>query len=639
MAETNDATRQKMEFQAEVQQLLHLVVHSLYSNKEIFLRELISNASDACDKLRFEAAQQPELFEGDGELKIWVDYDRTARTVTIRDNGIGMSREEAVTHLGTIAKSGTREFLQKLGAGGQADARLIGQFGVGFYSAFIVADRVTVRSRRAGSPPSAGVLWECAMTGESAGTFEVVGIERPERGTEVVLHLREGEDEFLSGVRLRELIRKYSDHILWPILMRKERWDEDRAELVKEEEWEQVNRASALWARAKQEIAEEEYVEFYKHVAHDFEAPLSWVHAKVEGRHEYTLLLYLPQRAPFDLFERTPRHGLKLYVRRVFVLEDAERLLPRYLRFVRGVVDAADLPLNVSREMLQDSREIEAIRAGVTKRVLGLLEQLAKNEPEKYARFWREFGRVLKEGIIEDPANRERIAGLLRFASTHSDSPEETVSLDDYLGRMKPGQERIYYLTAESFAAARHSPHLEAFRKKGVEVLLLTDRIDEWWVAYLPEYKGKPLASVAKGEMDAALLSEEEKKAREEADERLKPLLERLQTALGERVKAVRVSSRLTEAPACLVVEEHEPGMQLARLLRELGQEVPAHKPILELNPTHPVIARLQAASDEAFADWALLLYEEALLAEGGKLEDPAAFVQRMNRLLLTPTA
>lgn len=636
MAETNGATRQKMEFQAEVQQLLHLVVHSLYSNKEIFLRELVSNASDACDKLRFEVAQHPELFEGDGELKIWIDYDRDARTVTIRDNGIGMSREEAVAHLGTIAKSGTREFLQRLGAEGQADARLIGQFGVGFYSAFIVADRVTVRSRRAGLPASAGVLWECAMTGDAAGTFEVAEIERPERGTEVVLHLREGEDEFLSGVRLRELIRKYSDHILWPILMRKERWDEGRGELVKEEEWEQVNRASALWARPKQEIAEEEYVEFYKHVAHDFEAPLSWVHAKVEGRHEYTMLLYLPQRAPFDLFERTPRHGLKLYVRRVFVLEDAERLLPRYLRFVRGVVDAADLPLNVSREMLQDSREIEAIRAGVTKRVLGLLEQLAKNEPEKYARFWREFGRVLKEGIIEDPANRERIAALLRFASTHSDSPEETVSLDDYLERMKPGQERIYYLTAESFAAARHSPHLEAFRKKGVEVLLLTDRIDEWWVAYLPEYKGKPLASVAKGEMDAALLSEEEKKAREEADERLKPLLERLQAALGERVKAVRVSSRLTEAPACLVVEEHEPGMQLARLLRELGQDAPAHKPILELNPTHPVIAKLQAASDEDFAEWALLLYEEALLAEGGKLEDPAAFVQRMNRLLLT---
>ncbi|MBI5781091.1 MAG: molecular chaperone HtpG [Rhodocyclales bacterium] len=636
MAETNGAARQKMAFQAEVQQLLHLVVHSLYSNKEIFLRELVSNASDACDKLRFEAAQHPELFEGDGELKICIDYDRDARTVTIRDNGIGMSREEAVAHLGTIAKSGTREFLQRLGAEGQADARLIGQFGVGFYSAFIVADRVTVRSRRAGLPPSAGVLWECAMTGDAAGAFEVAEIERPERGTEVVLHLREGEDEFLSGVRLRELIRQYSDHILWPILMRKERWDESRGELVKEEEWEQVNRASALWARPKQEISEEEYVEFYKHVAHDFEAPLAWVHAKVEGRHEYTMLLYLPQRAPFDLFERTPRHGLKLYVRRVFVLEDAERLLPRYLRFVRGVVDAADLPLNVSREMLQDSREIEAIRAGVTKRVLGLLEQLAKNEPEKYARFWREFGRVLKEGIIEDPANRERIAALLRFASTHSDSPEETVALDDYLARMKPGQERIYYLTAESFAAARHSPHLEAFRSKGVEVLLLTDRIDEWWVAYLPEYQGKPLASVAKGEMDAALLSEDEKKAREKADEQLKPLLERLQATLGERVKAVRVSSRLTEAPACLVVEEHEPGMQLARLLRELGQEVPAHKPILELNPAHPVIARLQTASDDAFADWALLLYEEALLAEGGKLEDPAAFVQRMNRLLLT---
>jgi molecular chaperone HtpG len=623
------ATKETLGFQAEVKQLLHLMIHSLYSNREIFLRELISNASDACDKLRFEALHNAGLFESDPDLKIKVSYDRAARTLTVTDNGIGMSREEAVNHLGTIAKSGTREFFSQLTGDQQKDARLIGQFGVGFYSSFIVADRVTVLSRRAGLAADQGVRWES----DGSGEFTVETIERPARGTEIVLHLKEGQDEFLSGWRLREIVRKYSDHIVQPIFMKKEEWKDGKQVLTDEEE--RVNQASALWARPKSEISDEQYQEFYKHVAHDFEAPLAWLHARVEGRQDYTQLLYIPAHAPFDLWDRQQRHGVKLYVRRVFVMDDAEQLLPVYLRFVRGVVDSDDLPLNVSREILQESKDIEAIRAGCTKKVLGLLEDLAENQKEKYAAFWKEFGRVLKEGVGEDPANREKIAGLLRFASTHADTEEQSVSLADYIGRMKEGQQKIYYVTADSFTTAKHSPHLEIFRKKGIEVLLLFERVDEWMLGFLTEYRGKPLQSVAKGDLDLGKLEDEaEKKAQEEQAGAFKDLVEKIKASLGERVKEVRLTHRLTDSPACLVADEHDLGGNLARILKAAGQKVPSSKPILEINPEHPLVQRLKR-EEKRFDDWSAVLFDQALLAEGGQLEDPAAFVKRVNALML----
>ena len=623
------AGRETRGFQAEVKQLLHLMIHSLYSNREIFLRELISNASDACDKLRFEALSDAGLIDSDAALAIRIDYDREARTLTVADNGVGMSREEAVTHLGTIAKSGTREFFSQLTGDQQKDAHLIGQFGVGFYSSFIVADKVSVLTRRAGRPAAEGVRWES----DGSGEFTVETVEKAARGTEITLHLREGQDDLLDGTRLRAIIRRYSDHIVQPILMPKEEWKDGKQEKVEGDET--VNQASALWARAKGDIKDEEYKEFYKHVGHDFEPPLAWVHARVEGRQEYTQLLYIPSRAPFDLWDRNARHGVKLYVRRVFIMDDAEQLLPAYLRFVRGVVDSSDLPLNVSREILQESKDIEAIRAGCSKKVLGLLEGLVENEKEKYAQFWKAFGRVLKEGIGEDFANKERIAGLLRFASTHADTPDETVGLADYLARAKEGQEAIYYVTAETFNAAKNSPHLEVFRKKGIEVLLLSDRVDEWVVSHLAEFGGKPLESVARGGLDLGSLEDaDEKKAVEQDATALKGLVERIKASLGGRVKDVRVTHRLTESPACLVADEHDVSANLARLLKAAGQGAPASTPILEINPKHPVVQRLK--DEEAkFDDWASVLFDQALLAEGGQLDDPAAFVRRINGLML----
>ncbi|MFT3736865.1 MAG: molecular chaperone HtpG [Rhodocyclaceae bacterium] len=626
---------EKRGFQAEVKQLLHLMIHSLYSNREIFLRELVSNASDACDKLRFEALDNGALFENDAELKIRISFDKASRTVTISDNGIGMNRDEAIAHLGTIAKSGTKEFFSKLSGDRQADANLIGQFGVGFYSAFIVADKVTVLTRRAGDAADAGVKWECSMAGDEAGEYSVAQYTKAIRGTDIILHLREGEDDLLSGWKLRSIIRKYSDHIVQPIVMQKEEWDQEKAENVLKDEDETVNQANALWTRSKNDISEDDYKAFYKHVSHDYEDPVAWSHAKVEGRHEYTQLLYVPKRAPFDLWDRNPRQGLKLYVRRVFIMDDAEKLLPHYLRFVRGVVDSADLPLNVSREILQESKDVDTIRGGCTKKVLGLLEDLAENRKEDYAAFWTEFGRVLKEGLGEDNANKDKIAGLLRFASTNLDSPEESVSLKDYIGRMKEGQEKIYYVTAESFNAAKNSPHLEVFRKKGIEVLLLSDRIDEWAIGYLVEFEGKQIVSVAKGDLDLGSLEDEaDKKKVEEQAEECKPLLEKVKASLGDKVKEVRVTSRLTDSPACLVVNEHEMGANLARLLKAAGQNVPTSAPILEINPEHPVVTRMKG-EEAKFDDWAAVLFDQALLAEGGTLDDPATFIKRMNQLML----
>ncbi|WP_269495526.1 molecular chaperone HtpG [Castellaniella sp. S9] len=627
-----ETTPETLGFQAEVKQLLHLMIHSLYSNKEIFLRELVSNASDACDKLRFEAIDHPDLLAGDTELRIRVTFDKDARTLTIADNGVGLSRDEAVANLGTIARSGTREFFSQLTGDKQKDAQLIGQFGVGFYSAFIVAEKVSVRSRRAGLPAAEGVLWES----DGQGEFSVSAVEQAERGTTVTLTLRADEDEFLSGWKLREILRRYSDHISLPIQMRKEEWDAEKSEQVVTDEWETVNQANALWTRAKADITDEQYREFYKHVAHDFEDPLAWTHNRVEGRSEYTQLLYIPKRAPFDLWDRDARRGVKLYVKRVFIMDDAEQLLPAYLRFVRGVVDSADLPLNVSREILQESRDVRAIREGSAKRILGLLEDMAKDKPDEYAEFWTQFGQVLKEGVGEDAANKDRIAGLLRFASTQSDSPLQAVSLADYVGRMKDGQDKIYYLTADSYAAAAHSPHLEVFRRKGLEVLLLSDRVDEWMLSYLREFDGKALASVAKGGLDLdALADDEEKKQQAEAAEAFKPTIERLKTALGERVKDVRVTARLVDSPACVVVDEHELSPHLLRMLKAAGQDAPEVKPILEVNPGHPLVKRLEAQPDAAFGDWAELLLDQAMLAEGAALKDPAAFVKRMNALLL----
>ena len=633
------AAAQTLNFQAEVKQLLHLMIHSLYSNREIFLRELVSNASDACDKLRFEALENGGLFEDDAELKIRVAYDKAARTLTVSDNGIGMSRAEVVTNLGTIAKSGTKEFFGKLTGDQKKDAHLIGQFGVGFYSAFIVADKVTVRTRRAGLAAAEGVQWECSMTGDTAGEYTVEPIEKAARGTEITLHLREDQDDLLASWKLRSIIQKYSDHILQPIVMKKEQWDDEKKEQVVTDEDETVNKANALWARAKADITDEEYTEFYKHVGHDYEEPLAWTHSKVEGRHEYTQLLYVPGHAPFDLWDRNARHGVKLYVRRVFIMDDAEKLMPLYLRFVRGIVDSNDLPLNVSREILQESKDIDTLRAGCTKKVLGLLEDLAENQKDKYATFWKEFGKVLKEGVGEDFANKEKIAGLLRFASTLADTADETVSLADYIGRMKEGQDKIYYVTADSFNAARNSPHLEIFRKKGIEVLLLSDRVDEWVVGNLTEFDGKPLASVAKGGLDLGKLEDEaEKAAVEKETGELKDLLDKMKTSLGDKVKEVRVTHRLTDSPACLVADEHEMGMNLARLMKAAGQNMPISRPILEINPTHPVVLRLKY-EDKQFEDWAAVLFDQALLAEGGTLDDPASFVKRINQLMLAMNA
>ncbi|HKB60146.1 MAG TPA: molecular chaperone HtpG [Gallionellaceae bacterium] len=625
----NTANRETMGFQTEVKQLLQLMIHSLYSNREIFLRELVSNASDACDKLRFEALHNDSLFEDDSDLKIRIAYDKTARTLTIADNGIGMNRDEVIANLGTIAKSGTREFFSKLSGDQQKDANLIGQFGVGFYSAFIVADKVSVITRRAGEKADQGVRWES----EGAGEFTIEMTDKPARGTEITLHLREGQDDLLDGYKLRDIIRKYSNHIVQPILMKKEEWKEGKNEITDEDET--VNQASALWARPKSEISEEQYREFYKHVGHDFQDPLAWTHARVEGRQEYTQLLYIPSRAPFDLWDRNARHGIKLYVRRVFIMDDAEQLMPLYLRFVRGVVDSADLPLNVSREILQESKDIEAIRKGCASKVLGLLDDMAKNDAEKYATFWAEFGQVLKEGVGEDFANKDKIAGLLRFASTQADTAEQTVSLADYIGRMKEGQEKIYYVTADTFNAARNSPHLEVFRKKGIEVMLLSDRVDEWVVGYLTEFEGKELVSVAKGGLDLGKLEDEaEKQEQEKEADEFKDLTGKIKDSLGERVKEVRVTHRLTDSPACLVADENDLSANLARMLKAAGQTAPNSMPILEINPKHPVVLRLKYEVAR-FDDWAAVLFDQALLAEGGQLDDPASFVKRMNQLML----
>ena len=613
-------------FQAEVQQILHLVTHSLYSNKEIFLRELVSNASDACDKLRFEALDNAALYEDAPTLEVRVFFDAEAKTLTIRDNGIGMSADEAIAHLGTIAKSGTREFMSRLEGDQKKDANLIGQFGVGFYSGFIVADRMTVESRRAGLSAEQGVRWSSTGTGD----FEVETINKAGRGTDVTLHLREDEAEFLSTWKLKSIISKYSDHISLPILMKKEEWDAEAKKQVVKDEWETVNKAAALWARSKSEVTDAGYQEFYKQISYDSEAPLAYTHNRVEGRTEYTQLLYVPAKAPFDLWNRDKRGGVKLYVKRVFIMDDAEALMPVYLRFVKGVIDSADLPLNVSRELLQESRDVKAIREGSTKRVLSMLEDVAENQKDKYAEFWKQFGAVLKEGVGEDFANQERLAKLLRFASTQAD---DGVSFTDYVGRMKEGQEAIYYITADTLAAAKGSPQLEVFKKKGIEVLLLTDRVDEWMLSHLYEFDGKPLQSVAKGSFDLGKLQdEEEKKQAEAAAESFKPVLEKLQAALKDRAKDVRASTRLVDSPACLVVEDGAMSGHLARMLKQAGQSAPETKPILEVNPGHALVKKLE--SDAQFDDLAHVLFDQAVLAEGGQLEDPAAHVQRMTRLL-----
>jgi len=629
---TTDTTpgKETLGFATEVRQLLHLMIHSLYGNREIFLRELVSNGSDACDRLRFAALDQPDLYDGDGELAIDVDWDEAAGTVTVRDNGVGMSREEVIANIGTIAKSGTREFASALSGNAANDARLIGQFGVGFYSAFLVADRVTLLTRRAGAPAAEGVRWE--STGEGEYTIEPEDLGR--RGTTVTLHLREGMQEFAARARLAAIVRKYSDHIAMPIRMRRERWDEVAKRMVATDEVETVNAASALWTRPKAEITDDQYAEFYKHVAHDFEGPLAHVHAKVEGRTEYTQLLFVPRRAPFDLWDRDHRRGLKLFVRRVFIMDEAQALLPAYLRFVRGVVDADDLPLNVSREILQASRDVDVIRAGCTKRILDLLDDLAGKEKDRYATFWSTFGTVLKEGLVEDAGNRERIAGLARFASTHTGAATQDVALADYVARMKPGQDAIWYVTADTHAAASGSPHLEVFRRKGVEVLLLSDRVDEWVVGALDAFGGKPLKSVARGTLDESLADDEGKAQREEAAQQAAPLLAKLREALVDRVSDVRASTRLVDSPACLVVGEGEASAHMERILRAAGHDAPAGQPVLEVNPGHPLVRRL-AADDPRIADWARLLHDQALLAEGAPLADPAAFVRSMNALMV----
>ncbi|WP_300627257.1 molecular chaperone HtpG [Pseudomonas sp.] len=627
-----ETQKETLGFQTEVKQLLHLMIHSLYSNKEIFLRELISNASDAVDKLRFEALSKPELLEGGAELKIRVSYDKDAKTVTLEDNGIGMSREDAITHLGTIAKSGTADFMKNLSGDQKKDSHLIGQFGVGFYSAFIVADKVEVFSRRAGLDASEGVHW--ASKGE--GEFEIATLDKPDRGTRIVLHLKDGEDEFADGWRLRNIIKKYSDHIALPIELPKEQAAAEGEEKPAEE-WETVNRASALWTRPRTEIKDEEYQEFYKHIGHDYENPLSWSHNKVEGKLEYSSLLYVPARAPFDLYQREAPKGLKLYVQRVFVMDQAESFLPLYLRFIKGVVDSNDLSLNVSREILQKDPIIDSMKSALTKRVLDMLEKLAKNEPEKYKGFWKNFGQVIKEGPAEDFANKEKIAGLLRFASTQGEDGEQVVSLADYLARAKEGQDKIYYLTGETYAQVKNSPHLEVFRKKGIEVLLLTDRIDEWLMSYLTEFDGKSFVDVARGDLDLGNLdSEEDKKAAEEVAKSKEGLVERIKASLGDAVSEVRVSHRLTDSPAILAIGEQDLGMQMRQILEASGQKVPDSKPIFEFNPAHPLIEKLDGEqSEERFGDLSHILFDQAALAAGDSLKDPAAYVRRLNKLLV----
>ena len=636
MTETQtEPSTETRRFETEVSQLLQLMIHSLYSNREIFLRELISNGADACDKLRFEALAQPDAIPQPAELVIDVEVDAEARTVTVRDNGIGMSRDEVVEHIGTIARSGTKAFLEKLTGDQKKDSQLIGQFGVGFYSSFIVADHVRLETRRAGSEQDAGTRWESRGDGE----YTIAPCERTEAGTEITLTLKEDAGEFLEPVRLRHIIGRYSDHVAFPIRMRKQ--DEEGNST---DDWETVNRASALWTRSKSEISDEEYREFYKHVAHDFEDPAAWTHNHVEGRQEYTTLFYIPKRAPFDLWDRDARHGVKLYVKRVFIMDDADKLLPNYLRFVRGVVDSADLPLNVSREILQDNRLVDSIRSGSVKKILGLLESIAKNEPEAYAEIWQNFGRVLKEGPGEDFANLEAIAKLLRFASTHNSDDTQNVALADYLERMKEGQEAIYLITADNASAARNSPHLEIFRKHGIEVLLLSDRVDEWLLSHLREFDGKPIKNVAKGDLDLDKIIGEDVEQKDETGEQaaegdLGDLPERLQQALGDRVESVRPSRRLVESPACIVLGEHEMALYLQELLKQAGQETFSGKPVLEVNPGHPLVARLKAAEGDDFNDLASLLFEQSLLAEGGQLEDPSGFVARLNRLLLQKAA
>lgn len=629
---TVEAHKETLPFQAEVSQVLNLVIRSLYSNKEIFLRELISNASDAAEKLRFEALTDEALFEDDTELKIRVTMDKEKGTLTISDNGIGMSRQEVTETIGSIASSGTRKFFESMSGDQARDSELIGQFGVGFYSAFIVADRVTLLTRRAGLGEEHGVRWES----DGTGSYSIENLDKPGRGTDVILHLREDEQEFLENYRLRSIISKFSDHITIPVEMEKEFYGQEE-EKPETPEFERVNKGTALWMRNRADISDEEYHEFYKHVSHDFEAPLSYVHNRVEGTNEYTSLLFIPRRAPFDLWDRDQKHGVKLFVRRVFIMDEAEKLMPRYLRFIKGVVDADDLPLNVSREILQHNRKIDTIRQANVKRILGALEKMAGEEKENYQLFWDQFGRVLKEGPAEDYANRERIAGLLRFVSTHNEKDEQTVSLADYVGRMQAGQEKIYYITADSPAAARYSPHLEVLKKKGIEVLLLSDRVDEWLVTSLTEFDGKSLQSVAKGELDLGELEDkDEKESSEKAAEAHKDLLKRMQEMLGENVKEVRVSHRLTDSPACLVVEEHDMSANLARVLKSVGQDAPQTKPIMEINIAHPLLERLEGESEEErFGDLTKVLFDQAQLAEGGQLEDPAAFVRRLNSLML----
>ncbi|WIH03730.1 molecular chaperone HtpG [Xanthomonas translucens pv. graminis] len=631
-----ETQKETLGFQTEVKQLLQLMIHSLYSNKEIFLRELISNASDAADKLRFEALVKPELLDGDAQLRIRIGFDKDAGTVTIDDNGIGMSREEIVSHLGTIAKSGTSEFLKHLSGDQKKDSHLIGQFGVGFYSAFIVADQVDVYSRRAGLPASEGVHWSSRGKGE----FEVATIDKPERGTRIVLQLKEGEDGFADGWKLRGIVRKYSDHIALPIELPKEHHGEDK-DKPETPEWETVNRASALWTRPRTEIKDAEYQELYKHIAHDHENPLAWSHNKVEGKLDYTSLLYVPGRAPFDLYQRDASRGLKLYVQRVFIMDQAEQFLPLYLRFIKGIVDSSDLPLNVSREILQSGPVIDSMKSALTKRALDMLEKLAKDEPERYKSVWKNFGQVLKEGPAEDFANREKIAGLLRFASTHSGDAEHSVALADYVARMKDGQDKLYYLSGESYAQIKDSPHLEVFRKKGIEVLLLTDRIDEWLMSYLTEFDGKSFVDVARGDLDLGKLdSEEEKQAMEAAAKAKQGLVERIQQALGEDVSEVRVSHRLTDSPAILAIGQGDLGLQMRQILEASGQKLPESKPVFEFNPAHPLIEKLDAEADgERFGDLARVLFDQAALAAGDSLKDPAAYVRRLNKLLLELSA
>ena len=624
---STETKKETLQFETEVAQLLHLMVHSLYSNKEIFLRELISNASDACDKLRFEAISDDSLLSQDAELKIQVEYDKDAQTITVRDNGIGMSRDEIIQNIGTIAKSGTKEFLDQLTGDQSKDSHLIGQFGVGFYSAFIVADKVSLISRRAGLEKDQAVRWES----DGTGSYTIEDIERDKRGTEVILHLKKGEEELVNSWRLRSIISKYSDHVPLPIEMREEN---DKGEPTAK--WETVNKASALWARPKNEIKGDEYKEFYKHVSHDFTDPLTWTHNRVEGKTEYTSLLYIPSQAPFDMFEPNPKHGVKLYVQRVFIMDDAEKLLPRYLRFIRGVIDSNDLPLNISREILQSNKIIDNIRSGSVKKILGLLENLAKNESVKYQDFWNVFGKVLKEGPGEDFANKEAIAKLLRFASTHNDNDIENVSLDDYIARMKPEQEKIYFITADNFAAAKNSPHLEIFREKGIEVLLLFDRVDEWLMSHLTEYQEKSFASVAKGELDLGKMGDERDKEKyEQIEKEAKNLIKRIKKVLDEKVEDVRVSHRLTSSPACIVLSEHDMALYMQHLMRQAGHEMPVTKPVLEINPSHPFVQRMENEEvEDRFEDWAKILFDQAILAEGGQLEDPASFVSRLNQMI-----